>query len=317
MEGDEGLCEKVNANHSLLGNVKTCGLHSPELADLVCIECEVIVCQSCQFIDSHRNHTFRFVADQVESSRAALNNVRSTFDAKKTTFQENFDEMADLLNWVDKVKGELLSKLEFEKKILIKKIELDYQKAKAQIVAKVGERQSKFEKVSADLDENLTLCQKGLDNIEEVLQCNDPFRAVTEAFAVHHWNEKLTEQQKNLVKIMPTAKDDFTVNWKPTAEVEYMQFEFVLGTVGGAELNCDWQNVFLRFSQTSGLLNLETKPVFDVDLHCSYCGHKKIEQDYSLNSGDLAVGYQFSNCHRSHPSYLKLLLDGKSVDLEH
>jgi B-box zinc finger len=317
LKNDETLEKKLTENHAARKHVKTCKIHSPQLANLVCLECEETVCQSCHFMDAHKGHKFRFVLDQLDSAKVNFDGVKTGMNADRHLFEGKVCEMNELVVNLESVRGDLIAKLDLEKKNLLEKIESDYQKAKYDIEIAVDKKKRDFEKISADLNETVTWYTNGLNTIDQGLKTADPFITVVEAFKVPHWKEEMVEKEKILKTIMPTASDDLTVSWAVPLKGKYLGLKIFSADLDKVVFVQNSGDPYLDFSRHTGLLGLITRKPLELSLYCGYCSLQKIENIY-LPTGDKHLACpQFRYCKAHHPSNLILQLNGKTVPIEY
>lgn len=100
------IAQKLLEHQAIIRNVKTCEVHSPELAALYCKNCTCVVCQSCFFTMEHKDHEFvavqEYAKDAVASAQKAIAPVieecRTHIHAKNkalVTMQKNLESARD------------------------------------------------------------------------------------------------------------------------------------------------------------------------------------------------------------------------------
>jgi hypothetical protein len=117
-----GLQLKMNQNRQIIMYEETCKQHSPNIANKICVECQMVVCQDCLFSNDHVNHTFKLASDFIPNliSKFEVNQ----YDVGCKTLSSLIAQREQVINWDKQLEDEHIRNL----------TELDIEKAMAEEV---------------------------------------------------------------------------------------------------------------------------------------------------------------------------------------
>jgi hypothetical protein len=318
VENMPDLVDKIASSRNVIRHAETCYYHSPEIAYLICVSCEVPVCFKCAFMQEHKDHKFKPVLEYVAGVKSEYKNhcvlVDKALEAAKNKRQVYAKHLAILQQSLAKEQNHLDKSMEESKK----ELELKFETQSAKLQMTIQKKCDNLKSVLTKCENQIESYNQAVTKVISAVEKNNPFSLSLVLKKAQTSDAAVVENVEEIPDL--TWKDDSKILWTPD---KCFDFE---------EVNCEFSikavvvmpNVtFTRITELQTLMGIAMNSCYFpaksvLKWKCRFC--KSVFSVYELQWDHNGVAtVEVPNCgsykHHRLARPFSISIDGESVTL--